>query len=222
MRRADVDWDAAFAALEAWRAGSAGAPSVTSIAEQHGRDPWAVLASTIVSLRTKDAVTLAASSALLERAPSPAALLGLTEEEIARLIYPAGFYRAKAANLKRIAAILLDRHNGAVPEEMEALLALPGAGRKTANLVLIEAFGREGICVDTHVHRICNRRGWVSTAHPDQTELVLREILPRKHWKPLNGLLVRYGQVVCRPAGPFCSRCVIPSGCERRGLRSSR
>jgi endonuclease-3 len=225
----NADWDAVISALEAWRDSLKAqdetvttVPSVTTVAERYKQDPWAVLASTILSLRTKDAVTLVASRALLEKAPTPAALLPISEDEIARLIYPAGFYRTKAANLKQIAAILVDQYNGAVPADMNALLALPGVGRKTANLVLIEAFDMDGICVDTHVHRISNRRGWVSTASPDQTELALREILPKKHWKPINALLVRYGQGVCQPVSPFCSRCIIPDGCEQRNVSRRR
>ena len=225
----NADWDAVISALETWRDGLKAqdeavttVPSVTTVAERYKQDPWAVLASTILSLRTKDAVTLVASRALLEKAPTPAALLPILEDEVARLIYPAGFYRTKAMNLKRIAAILVDRYNGAVPADMDALLELPGVGRKTANLVLIEAFDMDGICVDTHVHRICNRHGWVSTANPEQTELALRELLPKKHWKPINALLVRYGQGICQPVSPFCSRCIIPNGCEQRNVSRRR
>lgn len=225
----NADWDAVMSALETWRDGLKAqdeavttVPSVTTVAERYKQDPWAVLASTILSLRTKDAVTLVASRALLEKAPTPVALLHILEDELARLIYPVGFYRTKAANLKRIAAILVDQYNGAVPADMDALLELPGVGRKTANLVLIEAFDMDGICVDTHVHRICNRHGWVSTANPEQTELALRELLPKKHWKPINALLVRYGQAICQPVSPFCSRCIIPDGCEQRNVSRRR
>jgi endonuclease-3 len=218
------DWDGIFGALEKWRDGVEGEaePSVTLVAEHYKQDPWAVLVSTILSLRTKDAVTLSCSKALLAQAPDPAALLAMDQEEIARLAYPAGFYRTKAANLKKIAAILTEQYNGKVPADMDALLALPGAGRKTANLVLIEAFDMEGICVDTHVHRICNRLGLLSSRSPDETEMLLRDILPRRYWKGINALLVRYGQAVCRPVSPFCSRCVIPQYCSRRGVENSR
>jgi endonuclease-3 len=216
-----VRWDAVVAALEAWRLGL-DEPSVTTVAESYRRDPWAVLVSTIISLRTKDEVTLAASRRLLDRAPSPDALLALPEAEAGRLIYPAGFYRTKAANLRKIAGILKDKFGGKVPADMDALLALPGAGRKTANLVLVEAFGMDGICVDTHVHRISNRAGWVATGTPNETEARLREILPRRHWKRINPLLVLYGQRVCRPASPFCSRCVIPAHCARVKVERSR
>jgi endonuclease-3 len=219
-------------ALEAWRnapgqtrdAGETD-PSVTTIAERYKQDPWAVLVSTIISLRTKDEVTLISSKRLLERSPDPKSLLALPEGEAERLIYPAGFYRTKAANLGKIAAILLDRYGGQVPADMDALLALPGVGRKTANLVLIEAFDMDGICVDTHVHRISNRQGWLGdggSKSPDETEALLRKILPRKYWKGINSLLVLYGQRICRPISPYCSRCVIRDGCARRGVERTR
>jgi endonuclease-3 len=226
-------WDRILAALEAWRealrreravdGGAKGKdPSVTTVAEQYRRDPWAVLVSTILSLRTKDEVTLVCSKRLLEKAPSPAALLALSEDETARLAYPAGFYRTKAGSLRKIAAILIEQYGGAVPADMDALLALPGVGRKTANLVLIEAFDLPGLCVDIHVHRISNRAGWVSTKSPDETERALRERLPKKYWKGINALLVLYGQNLCRPVSPFCSRCVITKHCQRAGVGASR
>jgi endonuclease-3 len=226
------DWDAIFHSLEKWhkillREAESGNretsdPSVTTVAERYRHDPWAVLASTILSLRTKDEVTLAASKRLLEKAGSPAELAALSEAEVARLAYPAGFYRTKAGNLKKIAAILLDQYGGRVPDDMEKLLALPGVGRKTANLVLIEAFDKPGICVDIHVHRISNRCGWVRTKTPEETEMILREILPSKYWKGINALLVLYGQNLCRPVSPFCSRCVIARHCRRTGVEKSR
>jgi endonuclease-3 len=223
-------WDAIFAVLETWYAGQENAeaetdPSVTAIAGHYCRDPWAVLVSTILSLRTKDEVTLAASRRLLEKAPTPAAFLSLGEEEAARLAYPAGFYRTKAANLTKIAHILLEQKGGRVPADMDALLALPGVGRKTANLVLTEAFDMDAICVDIHVHRISNRLGWFGpegTAAPEKTEEALRIILPQQHWKRINALLVRYGQLICRPISPHCSRCVISKWCPRNGVDKSR
>jgi endonuclease-3 len=181
-----------------------------------------VLVSTILSLRTRDEVTLAASRRFLERAGDPKTLLSLTAEEAARLACPAGFYRTKAANLMRIAAILEERHGGQVPSGMETLLALPGVGRKTANLVRTEAFNLPGICVDIHVHRISNRAGWVTTRTPEETETALRQTLPRKYWKPVNALLVLYGQRLCRPLSPHCSRCVITRFCRRAGVGKSR
>jgi endonuclease-3 len=216
-----VHWGAVTAALERWRI-DLDDPSVSTVAEKYRRDPWAVLVSTILSLRTKDEVTLLTSRALLERAPSPAAMLSLPGDEAARLAYPAGFYRTKAANLKKIAAILTGQYGGQVPADMEALLALPGVGRKTANLVLTEAFDMDGICVDIHVHRICNRTGWLASRNPLETEMLLREILPRKYWKRINALLVLYGQQICRPVSPFCSRCVLVPHCRREGVERSR
>ncbi|MDR1576402.1 MAG: endonuclease III, partial [Treponema sp.] len=167
-RKTAIKWGGIIAALEKWREGF-NDPSVTLVAERYRRDPWAVLVSTILSLRTKDEVTLEASKRLLAQAPGPAQLAALPEETIARLAYPAGFYKTKAASLKKIAAILLENYGGTVPADMDALLALPGVGRKTANLVLIEAFDLPGICVDVHVHRISNRRGWVLTKTPEAT-----------------------------------------------------
>jgi endonuclease-3 len=228
VKNRETDWEAVFKILETWRKEEAAAkagegdPSVTALAKQHEKDPWAVLVSTILSLRTKDEVTAARSRALLEKAPGPGELLKLGEQETARLAYPAGFYRTKAANLQKIAAILLDRYEGRLPSDMDALLALPGVGRKTANLVITEAFDMYGICVDIHVHRISNRAGWVETETPEKTEMALREILPRKYWKRINALLVRYGQKVCRPVSPFCSRCRITQHCLRRGVERNR
>jgi endonuclease-3 len=220
-RKTETGWDGIIAALEQWRE-ELNDPAVTTVAEHYRRDPWSVLVSTILSLRTKDEVTLEASKRLLAKAPGPAELAALGEGQVARLAYPAGFYRTKAASLKKIAAILLEQYGGKVPAHMDALLALPGVGRKTANLVLIEAFDLPGICVDVHVHRISNRSGWVATKTPEETEMTLREILPRKYWKGINALLVLYGQNLCRPVSPFCSRCVIAEGCKRAGVERSR
>jgi len=225
-----VEWDAVNLALVQWREGlrvgtgntALKEPSVTTIAERYRNDPWAVLVSTILSLRTKDEVTLETSKRLLAKAPDPGELAMLREDEVASLAYPAGFYRNKAASLKKIAVILLEQYQGRVPANMDALLALPGVGRKTANLVLIEAFDLPGICVDIHVHRISNRCGWLSSKTPDETEAILREILPEKYWKGLNAMLVLYGQNLCRPVSPYCSRCVIAAHCGRVGVERSR
>ena len=214
-------WAAVICVLEKWRK-ALDDPSVTTVAERYHRDAWAVLVSTILSLRTKDEVTLEASKRLLEKAPGPGELAAMREEQIARLAYPAGFYRTKAANLKKIAAILLKQYDGKVPADMDALLALPGVGRKTANLVLIEAFDLPGICVDVHVHRITNRCGWLKSKTPEETEMLLRKTLPQKYWKGINALLVLYGQNLCRPVSPYCSRCVIQRWCKRAGVERSR
>jgi endonuclease-3 len=217
-----IQWGAIHRALAQWRKGLQEDPSVTTVAEHYSHDPWAVLVSTILSLRTKDEVTLKTSKQLLEQAPGPKELAALREDKIARLAYPAGFYRTKAANLKKIAAILLEQYNGAVPATLDALLALPGVGRKTANLVLIEAFDLPAICVDVHVHRISNRCGWLCSKTPEETEMILRAILPKKYWKGLNALLVLYGQNLCRPVSPHCSLCVIKEHCKRVGVGKSR
>jgi len=227
------NWPAIFKNLERWRkeilANSIEEDTaITTIAEEYEEGPgmpskpWAILVSTILSLRTKDEVTRVASRRLLSKAPGPTELLALGEEETARLAYPAGFYRTKAASLVKISKLLLEEHGGQVPADMDALLSLPGVGRKTANLVLIEAFDMYGICVDIHVHRICNRAGWIATPDPGKTEMVLREKLPKRYWKRINGLLVLYGQNICRPQSPFCSRCVISGHCQHLGVERSR
>ncbi|MCL1813799.1 MAG: endonuclease III [Treponema sp.] len=226
MKKQTVAWDSIVGALKKWRNDlqktGAENPSVTTVAERYKNDPWAVLASTILSLRTKDEVTLKCSQTLLAKAPTPHKLLALEEAAIAKLIYPAGFYRTKAANLKKIAALLIDQYKGKVPADLDTLLGFPGVGRKTANLVLIEAYDLDGICVDVHVHRISNRTGWLTSKNPEETEMILRQILPRKHWKTINPLLVLYGQNVCRPVSPYCSRCVIAEHCKQIGVGKSR
>ena len=224
-------FDIVFNLLEKWRKEftSSGEKdsAVSTVAEDYREHAqadaaWAILVSTILSLRTKDEITRLASGALLEKAPGPKELVQLSGKETERLIYPAGFYRTKAANLHKIAAILIEKYSCSVPADMDALLGLPGVGRKTANLVLTEAFDMDGICVDIHVHRICNRLGWLKTKDPLATEMSLREELPRKYWKRINKLLVLYGQNVCRPLSPFCSRCVIKDHCRRGGVERTR
>lgn len=196
-------------------------PSVSQIAEQN-RDPFRVLISTMISLRTKDSVTLAASNRLFERASGPDELAALTAAEIADLIYPAGFYRTKAGNLKRTSEIMVEKYGGAVPADREGLLSFPGVGRKTANLVLNLGFGIDAVCVDTHVHRISNRLGWVETKTPDETETALMEVLPKRYWIEINELLIRFGQKTCTPVSPFCSRCPLAEECPRRGVTAHR
>jgi len=223
------DWAAIFRSLENWRRKllketDTEDPAVTALALK-SKTPdkaWTVLVSTILSLRTKDDVTRITSMRLLEKASGPKELLSLGLEETTRLAYPAGFYRTKAANLTKISSILLEKYSGKVPADMDALLSLPGVGRKTANLVLTEAFDMYGICVDIHVHRICNRAGWLETPNPEKTEMRLREILPKRYWKRINNLLVFYGQQTCRPISPFCSRCVISEHCKRCDVGKAR
>ena len=196
-------------------------PSVSLIAEEDS-DPYRVLASTIISLRTKDEVTLASSRRLFAEAPDIRTLASLDANAIAELIKPAGFYRRKGEQLKKIASIILDEYGGTVPAEMEKLLALPGVGIKTASLVLNLGYGIDAVCVDCHVHENVNRLGWVSTKNPEETERRLREILPRRFWIPLNELLVRYGQKICTPVSPFCSLCPEESRCPKHGVGRQR
>ncbi len=186
------------------------------------RDPFRVLISCILSLRTKDEVTGAASARLFSLASTPGGLSGLAVGKIERAIYPAGFYRVKALRIKKMSRDILERFHGVVPDTIEELLTLDGVGRKTANLVVTLGYGKPGICVDTHVHRITNRWGLVSTKMPLETEFALRETLPPKYWRELNGMLVAFGQGVCRPVSPLCSLCRIRSACSRVGVMKSR
>jgi endonuclease III len=196
-------------------------PIVTLVA-QRSADPYQVLVSTLLSLRTKDEVTSAASRRLLDRAETPEQMLRLKSAEIRRLIYPVGFYKRKADTLLQVSKILMDMYSGHVPDDLEELLRLPGVGRKTANLVLTLGFGKPGICVDTHVHRISNRLGYVRTKSPDETETVLREKLSKAWWIPINDILVAFGQGLCRPVSPWCSRCPVSKWCERIGVSHYR
>lgn len=201
--------------------GKTALPSVSQIARKK-RDPFRILISTMISLRTKDDVTLSASARLFGIADSPKKIAGLSEDEIARAIYPAGFYKTKAKHIREAAEILLSDFDGTVPSSLDDLLTLPGVGRKTANLVLNLGFGIDAVCVDTHVHRISNRTGWIETKTPEETEYALMNILPRKHWIEINELLVAFGQSVCTPQSPFCSKCLIADFCDKRGVSRSR
>jgi endonuclease-3 len=176
----------------------------------------------MLSLRTKDITTDHAFERLSAIASTPEAISDLPQETIEHAIYPVGFYKTKAKNIKETSRIIKEEHHGKVPQDLDELLKLPGVGRKTANLVVILGFDKMGICVDTHVHRITNRWGYLSTRTPDETEMKLREILPRQYWKEINNYLVPYGQNICLPLRPFCSRCKIFSYCERISVRSSR
>ena len=197
-------------------------PAVGVIAERAVDRPFETLVSTILSLRTKDAVTEVASHRLLARAPTPALLASLSIPEIERLIFPVGFYHTKAKHLVETCRNLLQYYGGSVPRSMEDLLKLPGVGRKTANLVLTVGFGDYGICVDTHVHRISNLWGFVRTKTPEETEFALRKKLPRRHWKTYNDILVTFGQNLCLPVSPWCSKCPVARYCPRIGLKRSR
>jgi endonuclease-3 len=191
-------------------------PVVVHIGESN--DPFRVLISCILSLRTRDEVTEAASKRLFTLADHPQKLLSLDSDEIEKAIYPVAFYRNKAKTLIGISRVLVDHHNAKVPDTLEGLLKLKGVGRKTANLTLILGHGKTGICVDTHVHRISNRLGYVKTTSPDATEMALRDRLPKKYWMLLNELLVLFGQNICKPISPLCSQCCVYSHCEKIGV----
>lgn len=186
------------------------------------RDPFKVLISCILSLRTQDKVTGEASRRLFELAQTPEALSKLSVEKIEKVIYPVGFYRVKARSIKEISGEIIAKHHSKVPDTIEELLTLKGVGRKTANLVVTLGYNKDGICVDTHVHRIPNRWGLIKTKNPHQTEFVLREILPVRYWKELNSILVAFGQGICKPISPLCSQCKIHSYCTRVGVTLHR
>lgn len=197
------------------------APIVSFISIQT-RDPFKTLISCILSLRTKDQTTAVASERLFDRAATPEAIAAIPARTLERLIFPVGFYRTKAKVIRGICRDLIDKHGGRVPDEIDALLTLKGVGRKTANLVVTEAYRKPGICVDTHVHRISNRWGLVKTGTPEKTEMALREILPRRHWLEYNGILVAFGQTICHPTSPRCTQCPIEQACPRIGVIHSR
>jgi endonuclease-3 len=185
-------------------------------------DPFRVLVACLLSLRTQDVTTREAAERLFRVADSPDAMLRVPAARIARLIFPVGFYRTKAHVIRGVSRDLIERFGGQVPAEIDALLTLKGVGRKTANLVVTVGFGKPGICVDIHVHRISNRLGFVRTATPDQTELALRAKLPPRFWIGYNDLLVAFGQNVCTPLSPRCSACPVKALCRRVGVTSSR
>ena len=185
-------------------------------------DPFRTLISCLLSLRTKDATTREASERLFHLARTPQRMRRLSPQTIERAIYPVGFYRTKARTIRSVCQTLLARHGGRVPDDLDALLAIKGVGRKTANLVITLAFQQDGICVDTHVHRISNRWGYVRTKTPEQTEMALRRRLPRRYWQRYNDLLVTLGQNLCHPTSPWCSRCPLTRLCSKRGVVHSR
>jgi len=194
-------------------------PAVEKISTDTREDPFRVLVATMLSAQTKDAVTHAASLRLFRVARTPASIAALSTSRIERLIYPVSFYRNKARHLKAACRQILERFGGRVPDRMDDLLTLPGVGRKTANLVLILSHAsKDNICVDTHVHRIANRLGWVKTRTPDQTEQALYRAVPRRFWPSVNLYLVTWGKNVCRPVYPRCGACVLGTRCPRIGV----
>lgn len=196
-------------------------PYVTEVAAR-AKDPFKVLISCILSLRTKDETTREASERLFAIASTPEEMLSLSSAAMEKIIYPAGFYRNKARTIIDISREIVEKYSSRVPDTIDGLLALKGVGRKTANLVVTFAYNKPGICVDTHVHRITNRWGFVSAPTPDKTELELRKKLPKRYWIPINDLLVTFGQNVCKPVSPFCSLCRLSTMCDRVGVGKKR
>ncbi len=190
-------------------------PIVTLIAETT-KDPYRVLISTILSLRTKDETTAKASRRLFKVATTPKQMVKISENELIKLIYPVGFYKTKAPRIIEMSKEILENHNGIVPNTLDELLKFKGVGRKTANLVLSDGYGKAAICVDTHVHRIFNRFELVKTKTPEETEFALMDIVPKKYWKEINYLMVGYGQTICRPVGPKCNFCKVGNCPSRR------
>ena len=196
-------------------------PSVTEIAHRD-HDPFRILISTILSLRTKDDVTMAASERLFALASTPRALAALDTRRIERAIYPVGFYKTKARTVRETSRRIEREFGGTVPDAIETLLTFKGVGRKTAALVVSLGYGKEAICVDTHVHRISNRLRWVSTRTPEETERALMIVLPRRHWIGINDTMVSFGQNVCVPISPRCSVCPLAADCPRHGVLRHR
>lgn len=196
------------------------APIVTEVSWR--KDPFLVLISCLLSLRTKDATTAKASARLFKLAKTPARMMGLSIKKIENAIYPVGFYKTKARRIRDICKVLVDEYKSKVPDEIDELLKLKGVGRKTANLTVSLGYGKEGICVDVHVHRISNRLGYVRTKNPYETEFALRKKLPKRYWLIYNDLLVTWGQNICVPISPFCSKCTIRKYCKRVGVERSR
>lgn len=196
-------------------------PIVSHLAENQ-RDPFVILISTLLSLRTKDEVTEVATERLFTLATTPAEMLKVPQAKIAKTIYPVGFYHVKARTIHWVCRDLINRFNSRVPDDLDELLSIKGVGRKTANLVITLAYGKEGICVDTHVHRISNRLGYVKTKTPDETEFALRAKLPHKHWIIYNTIMVAFGRKTCKPISPLCSKCPVFKYCDRVGVGLSR
>jgi len=195
---------------------------IVGVVARESRDPFRILIACVLSLRTKDQTTAEASGRLFALAKAPASMLRLPRGRIERTIYPVGFYRTKAKHIHAICRRLLAAYNGGVPDSIDELLTLQGVGRKTANLVVTVGYGKPGICVDTHVHRISNRWGYVKTKTPEETEQALRRKLPARYWVTFNDLLVPFGQHLCQPVSPYCSRCKLAPYCDRAGVTKSR
>ncbi len=196
-------------------------PSVTLVGKRW-KSPFLVLISCILSLRTKDETTLPASERLFRLAQTPERMVKLRASQIEKAVYPVGFYKTKARNILGICRDIIKQFDGKVPNDIDTLMTMKGVGRKTANLVLTEGFGIAAMCVDTHVHRISNRLGYIATKTPEETEFALRKKLPKKHWMDYNALLVTWGQNRCRPISPICSECGVIKYCQRKNVTTSR
>ncbi|HEU5407061.1 MAG TPA: endonuclease III [Nitrospira sp.] len=197
-------------------------PVVGVVAKESDRDPFLILISTLLSLRTKDRTTREAGDRLFAIARTPAAMLKLPLKKLEQVIYPVGFYRTKAKAIHQICRRLIDEYGGVVPDSIDELVTFPGVGRKTANLVVTIGYGKPGICVDIHVHRISNRWGYIKTKTPEESEQALRRTLPKQYWIIYNDLLVPYGQNLCLPVSPLCRTCKLTELCDRVGVTRSR
>lgn len=195
---------------------------LTALDDSSLKDPFQILISCLLSLRTRDETTIEASKRLFSIAKSPEEVLRLNKEEIEKAIYPVGFYRKKAETIYEISRRLVEEYNSSVPDTIDELLKFKGVGRKTANIVITHAYQKPGIAVDTHVHRISNRLGLVSTKNPEKTEFALKKVIPEEYWISLNSLFVIHGQTICTPLSPKCSKCVIRAYCKRVGIKKFR
>jgi len=195
---------------------------IVDLIQVQTKSPFKVLVTTILSARTNDKTTTEAAKKLFTKVKNIGDLERIPLNQVERLIHPVGFYKNKAKYLKQMPKVLKEKFNNKIPQTIDELVKLPGVGRKTANLVVVIAFNKHGVCVDTHVHRITNRLGYVKTKTPHETEIALREKLPKRYWKTINSILVAFGQNLCRPIGPKCSICPIAQYCNRIGVKKSR
>jgi len=195
---------------------------IESIIKEYGKNPFLILICCMLSPRVKDSTTILVCQNLLKIAKTPEKIFAMPINDLEKIVFKTGFYKTKAKALHDVCEILLDKYQGKVPKTLEELLNLPGVGRKTANLVLGVAYGIPAICVDTHVHKISNRLGLVKTKTPKETEFALEKVLPQKYWIDWNDLLVKWGQNICTPTSPWCSKCAIYKFCKRVEVKKSR
>ena len=207
--------------LLAKSAGYQKTPAVTQVQSEGGK-PFEVLVSCIMSLRTKDETTYPTARKLFRKARTPKQIANMPLAELKKAIRPVNYYKTKAERIKKIAKQILAKYKGRVPDDFDELLKFKGVGRKTANIVMVYGFGKEGIAVDTHVHRISNRLGWVKTKDPHKTEFALRKLIPKKYWLIINEILVRHGQSICNPISPWCSKCPVEKYCPKNDVARSR